>query len=145
MTATTSLVKFKEKADREVFFAKFEEIKKFVFAALKLAELVGKSMSASENEKEDVYKTIEMIFGNEVLSMVKNNPNEVYKNTSQFLNDKIFELLTFAINKGAEIKVFNVEEAVMELLLSGEMDDVDDDLMEKIIEGISITQKVGVA
>ncbi|AZU97654.1 hypothetical protein PGDDIFCJ_00024 [Thermus phage YS40_Isch] len=142
---TTSLVKFKEKADREVFFAKFEEIKKFVFAALKLAELVGKSMNAPEHEKEDVYKTIEMIFGNEVLSMVKNDPNEVYKNTSQFLNDKIFELLTFAINKGAEIKVFNVEEEVMELILSGEMDDVDDELMEKIIEGISVTQKVGVA
>lgn len=142
---TTSLVKFKEKADREVFFAKFEEINKFVFAALKLAELVGKSMNAPEHEKENVYKTIEMIFGNEVLSMVKNDPNEVYKNTSQFLNDKIFELLTFAINKGAEIKVFNVEEEVMELILSGEMDDVDDELMEKIIEGISVTQKVGVA
>lgn len=142
---TTSLVKFKEKADREVFFAKFDEIKKFVFAALKLAELVGKSISAQEHEKEDVYRTIEMIFGNEVLSIVKNDPNEVYKNTSQFLNDKIFELLTFAINKGAEIKVFNVEEALMELILSGEMDDIDDELMEKIIEGVSVTQKFGIA
>ena len=78
---TASLVKFKEKEDRDVFFAKFDEIKKFVFTALKLAELVGKSISAQEHEKEDVYRTIEMIFGNEVLSMVKNNPNEVYKNT----------------------------------------------------------------
>lgn len=86
-----------------------------------------------------------MIFGNEVLSMVKNDPNEVYKNASQFLNDKIFELLTFAINKGAEIKVFNVEEALMELILSGEMDDIDDELMEKIIEGVSVTQKFGIA
>ena len=142
---TTSLVKFKEKADREVFFAKFDEIKKFVFAALKLAELVGRSINAQEHEKEDIYRTIEMIFGNEVLSMVKNDPNEVYKNTSQFLNDKIFELLTFAINKGAEIKVFNVEEALMELILSGEMDDIDDELMEKIIEGVSVTQKFGIA
>lgn len=142
---TASLVKFKEKEDRDVFFAKFDEIKKFVFTALKLAELVGKSISAQEHEKEDVYRTIEMIFGNEVLSMVKNNPNEVYKNTYQFLNDKIFELLAFAINKGAEIKVFNVKEALMELILSGEMDDIDDELMEKIIEGVSVTQKFGIA
>lgn len=142
---TTRLVKFKEKADREVFFAKFEEIKKFVFTALKLAELVGKSMHATENEKTDIYKTIEMVFGGNVLEMIKKDPNEVYKNTSQFLNDKIFELLTFVVNKGAEIKVFNVDEAVLDLIFSGEMDDVDDELMEKIIEGISATQKIGIA
>lgn len=142
---TTSLVKFKDKNDREIFFAKFEDIKKFVFAALKLAELVGKSMSAADDEKENIYKTIETVFGNEVLNMVKKDPNEIYKNTSQFLNDKVFELLSFAVNKGAEIKTFNVEEAIIDLIFSGDMDDMDDEIVEQIIEGVSATQKMGIA
>lgn len=131
---TTTFVTFEDKADTEKFNKKLEEFKFQIFSVIKLAFLAGKFSESKGEAYEKLFSLFKNAFGEEIANEIKENPDSFFMKATQDVSSLILELASFILNNNGKIKTYNLEDTMLELLLSEDLQlDNLDELLDKVL------------